>query len=275
MVLINSMLNSLPIFMLSYYKARAIIIKKIIKIQRNFLWGGSSNLNHIHWISWKSICLSKENVGLGIKNIASFNKSLMLKWKWTFIMDEDALLKGILQHMYSSYSFSQVLAVLSNDRVRGCKSDSIWWIDIIPLEYNNVNFSYLFVGNILYSLGDGRRLSFWHYKWLANQSLNDAFPNLYLVFPNQKSSVAEQGFWCGSVQNWSVSLPSFHPNSEQLRKLEKLEYFFLLIRGQLQLVWTVLNGPHMLLMVFLLVLIMICYFRSAGFALSKSKLLQL
>lgn len=87
-VLINLVLNVLPIFTLSFYKADVLIIKEIIKIQSIFLWGGTYDLKHIHWINWKTICLSKDKGGLGIKNIPSFNKSLLLKGKWRFILEE-------------------------------------------------------------------------------------------------------------------------------------------------------------------------------------------
>lgn len=42
-VLINSVLNMVPIYMLSFYKALVEIIKEIEIIQSNFLWGGISN----------------------------------------------------------------------------------------------------------------------------------------------------------------------------------------------------------------------------------------
>jgi len=34
------------------------------------------------WIKWKTICKSKESCGLGIKDLACFNKALLGKWKW-------------------------------------------------------------------------------------------------------------------------------------------------------------------------------------------------
>jgi hypothetical protein len=39
-VLINSVLNSIPIFYLSFMKLPVVVRKKIIRIQREFLWGG-------------------------------------------------------------------------------------------------------------------------------------------------------------------------------------------------------------------------------------------
>lgn len=60
-VLFNSMLNDFPIFMFSFCKAHAVIIKEIVQIQSMFILGGSSNINYIHWIGWKIICFLKES----------------------------------------------------------------------------------------------------------------------------------------------------------------------------------------------------------------------
>jgi len=39
-VLINSVLNSIPIFLLSFMKMPVLVWRKIFRIQREFLWGG-------------------------------------------------------------------------------------------------------------------------------------------------------------------------------------------------------------------------------------------
>jgi len=38
--------------------------------------------NKIAWVSWTIICKSKEEGGLGIKEIETFNKVLLAKWMW-------------------------------------------------------------------------------------------------------------------------------------------------------------------------------------------------
>lgn len=48
-VLLNSMLNSILKFYLSYMKMPLTVWKKIVKIQREFLWGGVRKLNWVRW----------------------------------------------------------------------------------------------------------------------------------------------------------------------------------------------------------------------------------
>jgi hypothetical protein len=58
-VLINSVLNSIPIFYLSFMKVPVLVLKKIIRIQREFLWGGTKGWRRISWVKWKEVCKPK------------------------------------------------------------------------------------------------------------------------------------------------------------------------------------------------------------------------
>jgi hypothetical protein len=39
-IMVNAVLNAIPIFYLSFLKMSAKVLKKIVRIQREFLWGG-------------------------------------------------------------------------------------------------------------------------------------------------------------------------------------------------------------------------------------------
>jgi hypothetical protein len=49
--LINSVLSSLPLYFFSFYKAPVCVIKEMVRIQRNFLWGGGTDSNKMCWVS--------------------------------------------------------------------------------------------------------------------------------------------------------------------------------------------------------------------------------
>jgi hypothetical protein len=50
-VLINAVLNSLPIFFLSFIKIPVKVWREVVCIQRNFIWGGLSSKNKKCWVS--------------------------------------------------------------------------------------------------------------------------------------------------------------------------------------------------------------------------------
>ncbi|CAI8608183.1 unnamed protein product [Vicia faba] len=80
--LINAVLNTIPIYFLSFFKIPKVVLKEIIRIQREFLWCGGIYKWGIPWVSWPEVCRSKEEGGLGIKCIEAFNEFLLCKLRW-------------------------------------------------------------------------------------------------------------------------------------------------------------------------------------------------
>jgi len=74
--LIKSVLNALPIYLLSFFKIPKRVVDKLESLQRNFMWGGNQQLKRIPWVKWEVICLPKSDGGLGIKDLAKFNAQL-------------------------------------------------------------------------------------------------------------------------------------------------------------------------------------------------------
>ncbi|KAI5414481.1 hypothetical protein KIW84_040109 [Lathyrus oleraceus] len=66
--LFNFVLNSIPIYSFSFYKAPKCVIQDIIKIQRDFLRGGDLEKRKVAWIRWDLVCKPKDQGGLGRNN---------------------------------------------------------------------------------------------------------------------------------------------------------------------------------------------------------------
>lgn len=98
--LLNSTLNSIPIYTLSFYKAPKAVLRWIISIQSRFLRQGDHDKNRITWVSWNSICKYKKEGCLGVKDISLVNEALLAKCKWRFLHDRNAVWKGILEFRY-------------------------------------------------------------------------------------------------------------------------------------------------------------------------------
>nr|KYP73737.1 Putative ribonuclease H protein At1g65750 family [Cajanus cajan] len=87
-ILINSILSSLPlyffVFFLSFFKLPKKVLKTIIGIKKSFLWSGKEDSLKIDWVKWQKVRQLKKLGGLGIKNIEIFNLGLLAKWRWHF-----------------------------------------------------------------------------------------------------------------------------------------------------------------------------------------------
>ena len=76
--LIKPVHSSIPLFYVSLFKLPSSVLKEIVKLQRNFMWGWESGEKKIAWISWKKVCESREAGGLGILDMGY---SMWLCWK--------------------------------------------------------------------------------------------------------------------------------------------------------------------------------------------------
>jgi hypothetical protein len=82
------------------------VLKELVSIQRNFLWGGGRDSKKVCWVSCDRICQWKEKGDLGIKNLELFNSSLLCKWKWRCLNDKVAPWYDLLKFRYGSFAIT-------------------------------------------------------------------------------------------------------------------------------------------------------------------------
>jgi len=123
--LIKSVLSAIPLFYMSLFKIPAVVVKKIVKIQRNFLWGWGSGERKIVWTSWEKVCEPHEAGGLGVINIKPFNIALLGKWIWRMSYSKGSLWKEVLTSKYGGWRNLKV--PISN------KNESLWWRELMVI----------------------------------------------------------------------------------------------------------------------------------------------
>lgn len=156
MTLLNFVLNSIPIYIFSFYKAPKCVLQEIIRIQRDFLWGGVVEKRNMVWISWLIMCKLKSQGGLGIKHCDMFNISLLCKWKWRILNEPNSIWSGLFLLRYEDIN-TKILGV---DRKVPNKFDSLWWrdLDLVgPIENEDSNW---FTSYISCRLGNRLSLDF-------------------------------------------------------------------------------------------------------------------
>ncbi|CAN4088434.1 unnamed protein product [Withania somnifera] len=73
------------------------VLKQLDIIRRNFLGEGNSNTHKFHLIEWDKVTLPKCKGGLGVRDLASHNKSLLTKWLWSSGTGEPSLWKVVVK----------------------------------------------------------------------------------------------------------------------------------------------------------------------------------
>ncbi|VFQ71821.1 unnamed protein product [Cuscuta campestris] len=79
LILINHVLNTLPIFFLGSSTLHKSV-QNILKQKMSRFWWKSKH----HWVKWEDICTPKEEGGLGIRDLSSLQDSFSLKLWWNY-----------------------------------------------------------------------------------------------------------------------------------------------------------------------------------------------
>lgn len=84
LILTKYTLASIPSHVMLFIKIPDITTKTINEIQRNFFWGSTADKKKIHLLSRERISIAKEKGGLGLKNVRSEIRLVMLGWLGEF-----------------------------------------------------------------------------------------------------------------------------------------------------------------------------------------------
>ncbi|XP_016173374.1 uncharacterized protein LOC107615869 [Arachis ipaensis] len=79
LVLIKSVLNSLPVYYLSLYKMPKAVAEKLISLQRRFLWSKEEGRNGLALVKWKIVQAPKKAGGLEVGDAVIRNTALLFK----------------------------------------------------------------------------------------------------------------------------------------------------------------------------------------------------
>jgi hypothetical protein len=80
LVLINSSLTNVPLYMLSMYKSPKCVLKKMDIFRKILLWQGGHNHKKYHLAEWNLVCSPKNMGGLGVLDLQKMNEALLAKW---------------------------------------------------------------------------------------------------------------------------------------------------------------------------------------------------
>lgn len=80
--LIQAVLSNLSVYNVSLFKCPMLVLNRLEKLQRNFLWQGNEPKIKFHLVDWKSVCKPRNKEGLGIKPLVHMKRAPLGKWLW-------------------------------------------------------------------------------------------------------------------------------------------------------------------------------------------------
>ena len=174
LVLINSVLSGLPMFMMSFFELPKGVLEKIDCFRSRFYWQSDHHKRKYRLAKWEIMCQPKIQGGLGIHNLDLQNKCLMSKWLFK-LLNADDMWQELLRNKY-----------IKDKTIGSCTkrpTDSHFWKGLM-----NVKDSFMTFGS--FKVKDGSQTRFWMDTWLGNQPLKDKFPSLFNIVRRKQDSVA-------------------------------------------------------------------------------------
>ena len=161
-------MQSIPIYYFSFVKCPKSVVRRIEKLQKDFLWNDHVDKRKYHLVRWDLICKPTEQVGLGIRSIEKVNKALLGKWLWRIGESYQGLWRQIL---ISKYKLDDDGWCVPGQMFKATG----FWKSILSGKDD-------FFPWIRFRVRDGRQVRFWHDEWWCGQStFLTLFPNLYLL----------------------------------------------------------------------------------------------
>jgi hypothetical protein len=101
LILTKTILQAIPVYMMSVFPAPKGILQKIRAIQRDFLWRGTENKKKWALVAWEKVCRQKRKVGLWLQDPQVTNEAYgeMLWWRW--VKDKSMLWENLWKATYA------------------------------------------------------------------------------------------------------------------------------------------------------------------------------
>ncbi|KAK8695641.1 hypothetical protein V6N13_000792 [Hibiscus sabdariffa] len=149
LVLVNSVLSSLPIYYMGIYLMPKSVMWEIDRLRWSFLWGG-----------------------MGEQHKLCRNLSLLAKWAWRYATEGESLWKALILAKYgpSVYSWRWQSS-------RPCNM-SIVWRQIVQVQDEDCVGRHMGFHCFSWAVGRGASILFWLDKWCLDDALCYLFPRL-------------------------------------------------------------------------------------------------
>jgi exonuclease III len=174
LVLINSVLTSLPMFMLSFLEIPVGVRKRLDFYRSRFFWQSDEHKRKYRLTKWNIICRPKDQGGLGIEVLELKNKCLLSKWLFQ-LLNEEGVWQELLRNKYLS---QKTLA-----EVQAKPTDSAFWKGLMRVKDD-------FFARGSFIIGNGESVRFWEDIWIGNASLASQYPSLYNIVNRKHVTVA-------------------------------------------------------------------------------------
>ena len=150
-VLIKAIVQAIPTYTMGCFKILLGLCHDIEAMVKKFFWRQRGDKRKIHWIKWSKLTKSKLDGGMGFRDLALFNDSLLAKQAWRLLHNKDTLFYKIFKARFFPHcSFME--AKESTTRSYAWKS-ILKGREVIKM-------------GARFRVGNGKNIKIWQHHWL-------------------------------------------------------------------------------------------------------------
>ncbi|WOK97051.1 hypothetical protein Cni_G05759 [Canna indica] len=182
MVLLNSVMRSLPMHTLSSSWINEGVIDKFQGLARSYLWSFKGKKKRFHLIGWNKVLLRKNSGGLGVKDLGIMRHSIHAKRILPFLNKERNIWSKMLLNKYDGYHPWYPKSNKSFSRSFKCIHNAIQMLK----------------EGLRVRIGNGTRVDMWKDPWLSNLPINlwSTYLNMEIISRfNRVSQLIKNNSW--------------------------------------------------------------------------------
>ena len=167
--------QAIPTYAMACFNLTKSLCDEISQFICRHWWNQQPDERKMHWVGWEKMKLSKEEGGLGFRDLYSFNISLLARQACRLIQSPDSLCARVLKAKYFPSS-SPMLALPHGG--------SQFWKSLVKVRP-------VFQSFVKFGVGDGSSIRFWLDWWCGDSPLSVTFPTLFSYCPDSDISTME------------------------------------------------------------------------------------
>jgi ribonuclease HI len=99
-ILIKAVAQAIPTYAMSCFDLTKTLCEEISAMICRYWWSQQDEKNRCHWISWEQMTKSKQEGGMGFRDLHIFNLAMLARQSWRLLQNPDSLCGTVLKALY-------------------------------------------------------------------------------------------------------------------------------------------------------------------------------
>jgi hypothetical protein len=112
-ILIKAVALAIPTYAMSCFDLTKALCEEISAMICRYWWNNQEDKNKCHWVSWEQLSRSKDDGGLGFRDLHIFNMAMLARQGWRMLQSQDSLCCQVLKALY--YPNTSILEAVPKD----------------------------------------------------------------------------------------------------------------------------------------------------------------